>query len=469
MKINKPSAATPAKIERTHEGAAAAAMPNQMTALRRATMACFLWEDQFYESGVEIAERIKHLVPQVSALAVSELAVYAREMMKLRHVPLLLVREMARGPVEHRRLVAKTLERVIQRADELAEFLALYWKDDPKQTVSAQVKKGLAKAFPKFNEYELAKYDRDGPVKLRDSLFLSHSKPADAPERRYTKLERKLEREGGKKFRLTPGEKLYRKVVDRELETPDTWEVELSAGADKCETFTRLIIDDKLGPLALLRNLRNMHEAKVDPELVKMALEKMDTTRVLPHRFIAAARAVPQWEHWLEPAFFACTAGLPKLAGSTGLLIDVSGSMDAKLSQRSDLRRVDAACGLAMVARELCEDVGVFSFSNETIPIAPRRGFALRDAIVNSQPHGSTYCGSAVKLMNALPFDRLICITDEQSHDEVPAPKAKRAYMINVADYRNGVAYGKWNQIDGFSENIIRYIVEFEKEHTWSN
>ncbi len=67
------------------------------------------------------------------------------------------------------RLVAETLARVIQRADELAEFVAIYWKDG-RVPLSAQVKKGLAAAFPKFDEYALAKYDRGGPVKLRDVL-----------------------------------------------------------------------------------------------------------------------------------------------------------------------------------------------------------------------------------------------------------------------------------------------------------
>src|SRR5579864_2956878 len=125
-----------------------------------------LWEDQFYEDGVAIAGRIRELVSQVPAEKVAALAVEAREKMKLRHVPLLLVREIARLST-HRRLVAATLMRVIQRADELAEFVALYWSEG-KQPLSAQVKKGLAGAFTKFDEYALAKYNRAAPVKLRE-------------------------------------------------------------------------------------------------------------------------------------------------------------------------------------------------------------------------------------------------------------------------------------------------------------
>ena len=72
-------------------------------------MNCLLWEDQFYEDGVSIAERIAELVPAGRAGgAAAAIAVEAREEMKLRHAPLLVVREMARYP-RHRGLVADTL------------------------------------------------------------------------------------------------------------------------------------------------------------------------------------------------------------------------------------------------------------------------------------------------------------------------------------------------------------------------
>src|SRR5215470_10132201 len=121
----------------THEGAAARDISPELL-LRRSVLACLLWESQFYEDGVQIAGRIRELVPKVAAEKVAALALEAREKMKLRHAPLLLVREMARLAT-HRHLVAETLMRVIQRADELSEFVALYWSEG-KQPLSAQVK-----------------------------------------------------------------------------------------------------------------------------------------------------------------------------------------------------------------------------------------------------------------------------------------------------------------------------------------
>jgi 60 kDa SS-A/Ro ribonucleoprotein len=425
---------------RTHEGAPAVSITAEAE-LRRSVLACMLWENQFYENGESIANRISVLVPRVAAEIVATLAIEARERMKLRHVPLLLVREMARY-ASHRALVAQTLAQVIRRADELAEFLAIYWKDG-RQPLSAQVKKGLAEAFTRFDAYALAKYDRDGargtsPVKLRDVLFLTHAKPLTAEQA------------------LT-----WRQLIDGTLPSPETWEVRLSRGEKKREVWESMLRENSLGALALLRNLRNMQAAGVDELLVRHALEMIRVERVLPFRFLAAARHAPQWESALEAAMFSSLHGQSRLTGKTVLLVDVSGSMDAKLSARSEMVRMDAAAGLAVLLREIAEMVSIYTFSDRLKAVPPRRGFALRDAIVHSQPHGGTQLGGAIAELRE-SCDRLVVITDEQSHDRVPAPRS-RGYVVNVASYRNGVGYGPWTHIDGWSEAIIEYIRASER------
>jgi len=422
---------------RSHEGAPARHISPEMQ-LRRSVLACLLWESQFYEDGVEIAGRIAELVPKVAAEKVAALAFEAREQSKLRHVPLLLVREMARHKT-HRAAVSDTLARVIQRADELAEFVAVYWKDG-RVPLSGQVKKGLAAAFPKFDEYQLAKYDRGGPIKLRDVLFLCHAKPRDEAQAA-----------------------VWKRLIWGRLTTPDTWEVALSSGADKREAWERLLREQKLGALALLRNLRNMLEAGVDEPLVLNALREMSAARVLPFRFLAAARHAPRWEEALEQAMLKSLASADKLPGRTIALVDVSGSMTAPLSRRSEMQRTDAAYGLAVLLREVGREVAVFSFSDSLVEVPARRGFALRDAIDTSQRHNGTYLGKAVEELNRREkYDRLIVVTDEQAHDTVPAPHGK-GYVINVASYKNGVGYGKWTHIDGWSESVIEYIRALER------
>ena len=425
---------------RTHEGAPAAILTPEQT-LRRSVLACMLWETEFYESGMTIAGRIRDLVPAVAPEKVAALAVEARTAMKLRHAPLLLVREMARHAT-HRGLVAETLVRVIQRADELAEFVAIYWAEG-RRPLSAQVKKGLAAAFTHFDEYSLAKYDRAGAVRLRDVLFLTHAKP------------------------MTSDQALvWRRLIAGELATPDTWEVALSSGGNKRAHWERLLMDHRLGSLALLRNLRNMKDAGAAEDLVIAAIDAMRTDRVLPFRFLAAARHAPQWEEALERAMFrslegrGANDGVARLAGHTVILVDVSGSMVAPLSRRSQMLRTDAAYGLAVLMREIAEKVTIYTFSNVAQRIPPRRGFALRDAMEASQPHQGTYLGAGLDAVDE-QYDRIIVITDEQSHDRIAAPRGK-GYVINVASARNGVGYGPWAHIDGFSEAVIDYIRALE-------
>jgi len=225
----------------THEGARARNITLRAQ-LRRSVLSCLLWESEFYEEGEEIGKRIANLTSQCMPEDVAGLAVEAREQMHLRHVPLLLLRELARHPLikDRPQLLSKTMGRVLQRADEPAEFLALYWKEK-KQPLSKQVKRGLAWSLRRFSEYELAKYNRDSEITPRDVLFLSHAKPKDEAQAA-----------------------LWKKLAAKELATPDTWEVQLSAGADKKETFERLISEKKLGYFALIRNLRNMEQAGVD-------------------------------------------------------------------------------------------------------------------------------------------------------------------------------------------------------------
>ena len=449
--------------------------------LRRLAMCCMLWEDNFYIDGQHVSKLIAELIHKTPLAKCAEIAIEAREQSKLRHLPLLIVREMARHPAltKSPRVVSETLARVIQRPDELTEFLAIYWKDG-KCPLSKQVKLGLAQAFTKFNEYSLAKYNRKGKdVSLKDVLFLCHSKPADVPAdaQKWNKASRQTlikqdeysiakisqaHRPDG----FTNGELLYGKLIYDQLQTPDTWEVELSAGKDKKETFTRLMAENKLGDLAFLRNLRNMVEAGVPVQDIWHYGEQRKWGRVLPFRFIAAARVVPHFEPHLERWMLSCLKEQPKLQGTTGLLIDVSGSMfGARISAKSDLDRFDAAAALAILGRELCKNARIFSFSERLVEVPPRSGFALRDALHGSQRHGGTHLGQALQAMSQTDkYNRIIVLTDEQSRDTIPQIDGN-VYIINVASNQNGVAsQGRVERINGWSEAVFDFIQRSEEK-----
>jgi len=152
---------------------------------------------------------------------------------------------------------------------------------------------------------------------------------------------------------------------------------------------------------------------------------------------------------------------LPKLKGTTVVLVDVSGSMDAPLAKKSDMSRIDAAAMLGC----MIDGARVFSFSNQLVEVPAYKGLAGVEAVVRSQPHSGTAMASAIDIAQTrYKADRIIVISDEQATDgRVVAPMAyPYRYMINVASYKNGVGYGAWTHIDGFSENVIRYIHELE-------
>jgi hypothetical protein len=206
----------------------------------------------------------------------------------------------------------------------------------------------------------------------------------------------------------------------------------------------------------------------VDPKLIRERLDK-GVARALPFRFLTAARYAPKLEDALEQAMLKGIAGLEKLAGSTGLVVDVSGSMNWQLSKKGEATRMDAAAGLAILLREKAGDFAIATFSDACIELPPRRGFALRDAIVGSQAHSGTYLKRALRELHDKrewsELDRLIVITDEQSHDGVLPAWTPRAYVVNVAPYQHGVSYGNgWTHIDGWSERIVDYIAAVEAE-----
>lgn len=436
--------------------------------LERLVMSCLLWENNFYIDGKSVTDIIKELVPKCETQFLIETAIKAKEDMKLRHVPLFIVREMARYN-QHKSAVRLVLPEVITRPDDLTEFVSLYWKDG-KEFLSNPVKKGLAVAFSKFNEYSLAKYNRtDKAVTLKDVAFLCHVKPWDGSVSSNIK-ERNYKNSKDTHFLPRSKDSTLSKLINDELATPNTWEVRLSSGEDKKKVFTELMEENKLGALAFLRNLRNMSEANVGKTLISEYSKNLNVSRLLPFQFITAARVNPWAETFLEPMMLKCLKGKEKLKGKTLLMIDVSGSMGCELSSNGIMTRLDVAYGLGALCRELCEDVTIYTFSNHEKLIPSRRGFGLVDAIKTSQPPCCTYFKESLNNIKTLEsdasFDRTIVLTDEQfngSYESSTSP-AGEGWMINIGVTQNAVENsGNWNRINGWSENVFSYILNSEK------
>lgn len=453
---------------------------NPVQQLRRLCLTTMLWEDAYYIDGKSVTDAIMEHAAIVPPEMIASLAVEARNQQKLRHLPLFLVRELIRHKDKPAGIVADTLAQVIQRPDELGEFLAIYWKEArpggkkneggllKNQPLAAQVKKGLARAFQKFDAYQLSKWNRDAQIKLRDVMFLVHPKPKDAAQA-----------------------ELWKQLVAGTLAPADTWETKLSAGEgkkteeQKGEAWAEMLKPGKMGALALLRNLRNMIEAGVDLKKIEAALDAANYEKVLPFRFIAAAQHAPKIEDVIERAFLSCTAQRPKLPGKTILVVDTSGSMygSGNISKHSDMTRVHAAGALAAIIREVCEEPVIYCTAGDdgrrvhaTALVPRRRGFSLVDLIAKNEMQ-TKIGGGGIFLVQCLDYifkeekqaDRIIVITDEQDCDtsgknpESANAFGKRNYLINISVEKNGIGYKpKWLHIDGWSEHVLDFIREDE-------
>jgi 60 kDa SS-A/Ro ribonucleoprotein len=284
-------------------------------------------ESSYYEAKDERLTRIQALVKKIAAKDpefVAKLAIYARKEFNMRSVFPVLVGELskyAKGDGLVRRTIAKGTTRV-DDLTELASYLG------PKNLSSA-VKRGVSDALNKFGEYEMAKYKSESKgVSLIDLVNLTHPKTNN----------------GNTAIALD-------KLMTGRLKNTDTWEAQMSAGKSARDTFSDLLNDNKLGYMALLRNLRNIVKTG-DTDLINKAAaviadpEKVRRSKQLPFRFLSASQALDGVEEGtsslpfekdldgvstlkaaVEKAITSSVQNIPLLSGRTMILSDNSGSM----------------------------------------------------------------------------------------------------------------------------------------------
>lgn len=430
-----------------------AAKQDNLSLLRRVVLANLLWENNAYVDGESTSQQIVKLIPLCNPEDVGSLAIEARLVQKLRHTPLFIASEMCKHK-EHNKLVSQILPLIITRADMITDFLSIYWKDG-KKPISNQAKLGLAQSFNNFNEYQFAKYDRSANIKLRDVMFLVHPKPEQDKE------------------------ELYKNIANRSLKTPDTWEVALSTGKDKKETWTRLITEGKIGGLAMLRNIRNMKEANVDRRVIVSGLQSLKSTMLLPLNFLSSARINPEFERDIEDSMIKSYENLPKLPGKTLFIVDISGSMGSLTSGMSSFSRLDQACAMAMLAVNQCEDYEIVATAGSDSASKhqskhikyPKKGFDLFKQLTEDRLGGggifTRQCLDWCKKNITDSFDRIIVFSDSQDCDKVnkiPKPYGKYNYICDVSANTRGINFKNvWTaEISGWSEHFLTYIAAFE-------
>ncbi len=430
--------------------------------------------DQFYRNSQTTLDELRSLVSKVKDKEfVAKAAIFARDRFGMRSITHALAGELT-SQLNGAEWGKNFYDKVVVRVDDMTEILSYYLayktsKDSPKFPNS--LKKGFAKAFDKFDGYQLAKYKSENKdVKLVDLVNIVHPVPT---VRNSAALEA---------------------LVKGELKSNETWESKLSKAGQiaeseedlaqlKADAWDELISTRKIGYFALLRNLRNI--ITQSPKSVKAACELLvdekmiKNSRVLPFRFstayeeisnLGSSKEVRDVLVAINQALDISVCNVPKFDGETLVVMDVSGSMSGKPSEIASL------FGAILAKVNNC-DVMTFSTSAQYKQYNPMDSvLTIRGSFRYSG--GGTNFRSIFEKANK-KYDRVIILSDMQGWIGYESPtrqfsEYKKRFGANPFVYSWDLAgYGTLQfpeqnvfALAGFSEKVfdIMRMMELDKK-----
>jgi hypothetical protein len=430
-------------------------------------------ENTFYETASERDNRFAQLIHEVTKTNPAFIAgngedkegfvSYLRNTMQMRSASIVMACEYAKAGGPNARAV---IDKAISRGDEPGEALG-YWLAAHGRKLPAAVKRGIADAALRlYTERNALRYDGlSRGVRMADVIELAHPKPKTVEQSalfRYL-LDKRHKREGGappmlativmdEELRAVP--EAERRDAFRAGKTNEAgWSWErlsgwLPGGMD-AEAWEGII--PQMGYMALIRNLRNFDEAGVS-DAVKAQVaariakpEAVAASRQFPYRFWSAYKNAPslEWGKALEQALDLSCANIPALPGRTLVLIDISGSMQAGVSDRSKVMRyeIGALFGSALAKRTDSCDVALFADGPLEWPVKGSQSVLRYIESVGNQigvvGYGTAIHESIRKCYQG--HDRVVIFSDEASRDcynqsvQLAIPVI---HIFNLAGYR---------------------------------
>lgn len=294
------------------------------------------------------------------------------------------------------------------------------------------------------------------------------------------------------------------------LPIPETWETVISAASakEKGAAWEYLVENGKLGYMALLRNLRNIYinvdkpaswwdknvfSRLTDADQIKKSL-------VFPYRLYAAyrelestlpsgsAKFLATCKAGLGLAFLRSIGNLPRLEGDNLLAVDVSGSMEDRISRKSDitLKEVGACYSVMLLLGGGFSDYVKFGSKAKMYSPEDFSAANVFDQISNMSGNDnlgwSTCVNEIWPLIEGRAYDRIFIISDMQVMDDNGADIASLAprndvtfsgycksmsvgsiptvYTFDLGNYHNEPASfgGNINYFTALSETTLRFI-----------
>jgi len=459
--------------------------------------------DAFYETSNDKVQRMIAALDSVVAMHGEKgaryalnVALFARREMFIRTMPIVMVVELTK--ILHNRKVTvprmyEDVAAIIQRADELTDLYAYALTTfgngefNSKGKVPNSLKKGVAIAFNKFDAYQFGKYNRADGVKFSDLLRIVHPVPVDMVRA-----------------------EIFNKIMKETLESPYTWEVELSKNGQlpkeeqktKAQLWTELINREgpgSLGYMALIRNLRNMKEAGIDDSTWKKVAVRIsdpkgvEKSKQLPFGFInayevAKTSGVPSIVlNALTEATELSLSNMPNLGERVWIILDCSGSMNGSYGYGGYRGEHSAPINApikvgAIFSSALVKAAGesfqfkmtMFDDHAKHVDLNPRDSiFTLYEKIMKRNAGGGTNLQSALDQKQMLGFepDTVIVLSDMEvnrlsARDPgklFTADCVKVAINLNSANTTPMSEWQGWTQLFGWSERIFKFI-EFKRD-----
>lgn len=425
--------------------------------LIHAVLTTFL-EDKYYEKGEDRMDRIRDLISKNKPEFVANLAIIARKEFNLRSVSHLLVAELSKVH-NGDSLVKDLVVEVSIRPDDLTEIVSCVGTPIPKQ-----IKRGVRNALLKFNRYQLAKYKGEGKsVSLVDLFNLTH------PKVKHANKEQK---------------KAWKDLMTGKLISFDTWETELSnAKTDlaRKKALENLISEDKIGYMALLRNLNNIVKYGVNEKCQKLAIKKLTDeeeikkSKQLPFRFVTAFDNVKgnrAFSDAISEAMDIAVNNTPELSGDILIAVDSSGSMNGEPMKKASI------FGATLLKANPRAELILYDTNIKQLSLSGRTPVIDLAKKIEEQAMGGGTQTSLVfqyALQSAKKYSRIIIISDNESWNEFSVQTTYNEYVkqsgnnpfvyaVDIQGYgTKDVTGNKVFHLAGWSDRLLDFIGQIEK------
>lgn len=406
--------------------------------------------DKYYEKADDTAVRLTKLITTLTTedqlKTVAKALIYARTVFGMRsitHVGTAAIAPMISGYTWAKEFYFK----IVHRPDDITEILSLMgpFKKTSGKSIPNAMKKGFARTLQNFNPYKLAKYQgKDKAFKMVDAVNLIRP-------------------------RNTPG---LQDLMSGKLKNEDTWEAMLSAAGNdadkKADMWLKLILDKKIGYLALLRNLRNIYEQA--PYALPYAVESLTnegfikSSLMLPFQFVKAFDEIGKLPVTAETrilqtaimkAIDISLSNIPTFDGSTVVVLDISSSMKdehpIKVGNKTVTPATPAKIG-ALFAAVLAKasNADIVTFDATARYVNPYLGDSTITIANNIKINGGATNFADIFPTFTKKYDRVIILSDMQGY--------------TIAGYWNGGG-GQFKQSIGMYRrnfNADPYIYSFD-------